>query len=81
MKTIKLMTRVGDDGVLKLEMPTGVTNRRLEVLIVVQPLEEEEEVDELGWPVGFFERTYGALADDPLERPAELPPDVRDAIE
>ena len=29
----------------------------------------DEAIDELGWPIGFFDRTYGALADDPIERP------------
>jgi hypothetical protein len=80
METIKLKTHVGDDGLLKLELPTGVTNRQLEVTVILHTL-EEGEVDELGWQAGFFERTYGALADYPIERPGELPPDVRDAIE
>jgi hypothetical protein len=80
METIKLQAHVNDDGLLRLELPTGMANRKLEVLIVMQPL-EDEEVDELGWPVGFFQRTYGALADDPIERPAELPPDARDEVE
>jgi hypothetical protein len=79
MDTLKLKTHIGDDGVLKLELQTGVVNRDLEVLIVLQAL-ETQAVDDLGWPVGFFDRTYGALADDPIERPAELPPDVRDSI-
>jgi hypothetical protein len=80
METIKLQTQVTDDGLLKLELPTGMTNRKLEVLIVMQPV-EEPEVDELGWPIGFFDRTYGALADDPIERPGDFPLDVRDDIE
>jgi prevent-host-death family protein len=24
-----------------------------------------------GWPAGYFEETYGALAEDPLERPPQ----------
>jgi hypothetical protein len=80
METIKLKTHVGSDGILKLELPTGVTNRELEVVVVMQPL-EEEEVDELGWPIGFFDRTYGALADDPIERGPDLPLEKRDEIE
>ncbi|MBW4439007.1 MAG: hypothetical protein KME04_17855 [Pleurocapsa minor GSE-CHR-MK-17-07R] len=24
-----------------------------------------------GWPPGFIERTYGSLADDPIERPPQ----------
>ncbi|MBL8161157.1 MAG: hypothetical protein JNJ61_04170 [Anaerolineae bacterium] len=80
METMKLRARVGEDGLLKLELPTsGLANRDLEVVIVMQPL--EEAVDEYGWPLGFFDRTYGALADDPIERPPELAPDVRDEIE
>lgn len=23
------------------------------------------------WPIGYFEQTYGSLADDPLERPEQ----------
>ena len=62
METIKLQAQIDDDGLLKLELPTGLANRKLEVLIVMQPL-DKYEVDELGWPIGFFDRTYGALAD------------------
>lgn len=80
MESIKLNTRVGEDGILKLELPTGLINRKLEVLIVMQPM-NDEPVDELGWPIGFFDRTYGALSDDPIERPVDLPPEVRDEIE
>jgi len=80
METIKLEAQVTDDGLLKLELPTGMANRKLEVLIVMHPV-EEPEVDKLGWPIGFFDRTYGALADDPIERPADFPLDVRDDIE
>ena len=78
METIKLKTYIGSDGLLKLELPTGISNRDLEVLVVLQPV--AEAVDDLGWPLGFFDRTYGALADDPLERPADLPLDVRDEL-
>lgn len=66
METIKLEAQVTDDGLLILELPTGMANRKLEVLIVMHPV-DEPDVDELGWPIGFFDRTYGALADDPIE--------------
>jgi len=80
METIKLETMVSDDGLLKLELPTSMANRKLEVLIVMHPI-EEPDVDDLGWPMGFFDRTYGVLAGDPIERPANFPLDVRDEIE
>jgi hypothetical protein len=66
METIKIKTRVGDDGILKIELPAYAANRELDVVIVIQP--RDEAVDALGWPIGFFDRTYGALADDPIER-------------
>lgn len=80
METIKLEAHVTDDGLLKLELPTGMANRKLEVLIVMHPV-DEPEVDAMGWPIGFFDRTYGALADDPIQRPENWPLDVRDDIE
>ncbi len=80
METLKLRTHIGSDGLLKLEMPTGLANREIELLVVMQTI-EDKPVDALGWPIGFFDRTYGALADDPIERPIDFPPDIRDEIE
>ncbi|MCD4686472.1 MAG: hypothetical protein K8S97_11110 [Anaerolineae bacterium] len=76
METIRVKTRIGADGLLKLEMPVGVANVDADVVIVfaVQPTTEEED-----W-ADFVNATYGSLADDPIERPAPLPPDVRDEI-
>lgn len=77
METIKLMTRVGADGVLKVETPVGIRNVDCDVVIVytVQPTNQWED-----W-AAFVDATYGSLADDPLVRPEPLPPDVRDEIE
>ena len=35
--------------------------------------------DALGYPVGYFESTAGSFADEPLERPADLPMDSRES--
>lgn len=32
-------------------------------------------VDANGWPVGYFERTFGCLADQEFEAPADPPPE------
>ena len=63
METIKLRTHIGSDGLLKLEIPTGVTDVDADVVIVysVQPQTDQEE-----W-VTFVNRMYGILADDPIE--------------
>lgn len=34
-----------------------------------------------GWPPGFFERTYGSLAHDPIERPPQGDVEEREPIE
>lgn len=71
MQTINLKGRVGDDGVLRLEVPEQARNQVLEVVVIAQPTGPDVPRDELGWPIGFFERTQGALADDPIERPPQ----------
>ncbi|TVR25052.1 MAG: hypothetical protein EA396_00280 [Anaerolineaceae bacterium] len=80
METMKVKARIGEDGILKLEVPTGLSAREVEVVLVLQET-VPQGVDANGWPVGFFDRTYGALADDPIERPPQLPLEERDPIE
>lgn len=74
MQTIKLDTRVGRDGILKLELPLDVSDMDVEVLVVVQRKEKR------GWPPGYFERTAGSLADDPLQRPSQGDYEKRDPL-
>ncbi|MCA9884296.1 MAG: hypothetical protein KC708_15040 [Anaerolineae bacterium] len=80
MQTMKVKAQIGDDGILKLEVPTGLSAQEIEVVLVMQS-PEQQMVDANGWPVGFFERTYGALSDDPIERSPQLPLEDRDTIE
>ena len=68
METFKIRTHVGGDGILKLELPVHTINTDLEVLVVMQPMEAEEELDEMGYPVGYFDETYGSLRDTPIQR-------------
>lgn len=74
MQAIKLDTRVGHDGILKLEIPVEVTDADVEVIVVINRKQKR------GWPPGFFERTAGALADDPLERPPQGNYEERDPL-
>lgn len=74
MQTIKIDARVNEDGILKLELPLDVTNSDLEVLVVIQTKAKRR------WPDGYFERTAGSLADDPLERPAQGEFEDRDEL-
>ncbi len=79
MDAIKLTTHIGPDGILRLELPLDITNQDLEVVIVVQT-QRSEPVDANGWPLGYFEETYGSLADHPIERPDQGTLETRDPI-
>ena len=66
-------------------VPDGFQNRDVEVIIL--PLEENGamasenvERDAMGSPIGFFEATVGALADDPIERAPQGEFDIREEI-
>jgi hypothetical protein len=42
MKTIKLRSNIGTDGILHIQMPDNLQNTSVEVVVVVQPLSSEE---------------------------------------
>jgi hypothetical protein len=65
MESIKVHQHTGVDGILHLEIPTGISEGEVEATVTYQKL-APETVDEQGWPIGFFERIYGICADDPI---------------
>jgi hypothetical protein len=67
MKTVNLTTRVGSDGVLRLEVPVDVMNTELEVVLVLQPMASAptNTPEARGWPQGYFEEVIGSLPDFP----------------
>jgi hypothetical protein len=82
MESIKLQSHVGPDGVLKLEVPVGLSNVEYEVMVIMQPVHTATpsspetaklSPEEPGWPPGFFEQTEGSLEDDPIKRPSQGP--------
>jgi hypothetical protein len=80
VQTITLKVRADHDGLVKLEIPTDLADREVEIVLVMQPL-SSEQLDDMGYPVGYFEETYGSFADEPLERNQPQYPDVRDDME
>lgn len=89
MESIKLQSHAGPDGILKLEVPVGLSDMDYEVVVIVQPVESISpnlaepaslSPEELGWPPGFFEQTEGSLEDDPIERPPQLPYETREEL-
>ncbi len=79
METITLHSRVGADGVLKLQVPVKATNTDLEVVLIEQPVAPAGR--ELGWPPGFFEQTYGSFREQPIIRESQGEYEVRDELD
>ncbi len=88
MITVKTRTHIGSDGTLMVKVPTPLRETDVEVMVVVQPLPTSEALpavgvtpESLGWPPGFFERTFGSLRDDTLERLPQGEYEQREVIE
>lgn len=76
MRTLTFKVRADQEGVVHLDIPTGKAGQEIEIVVVMQFL-TEESVDEMGYPIGYFEETYGIFANDPIERASsdeEVPP-------
>ena len=75
MQSITLRSHVGTDGILHLQLPVELKNTDLEVTVtlraVAPKLDRNLGVD-LGWPEGFFERTFGSIPDLEREPQGEL---------
>ncbi len=74
MKSITLRSHVGEDGVLKLQVPLDVTNTDLEVMVIVQPIADTSQLEaaqEKSWSPGFFEEVIGGWEGEPLVRESQ----------
>lgn len=69
MGEIHLTATAGPDGVLHLDVPVGGAG---EFEVVVRPkvngTGRKPTPEELGWPPGYFERTFGSVTDEAFKR-------------
>lgn len=82
MQSVTIRSHVGSDGMLNLQIPVEMKDVDVEVVVVVQQMNGHlvTETDALGWPLGFFEETFGSLKDDPLERPPQGDFEIREEL-
>jgi len=79
MRVLQLAAKADSNGIIRLELPLGSANEEFELAIVVSPkptangTAKTKTLEELGWPPGFFEKTYGSIGDDTFCEPEELP--------
>jgi hypothetical protein len=76
MQSIKLCSHVGADGVLRLDIPTGMSDREIEVTVTIQPVTSTKK----GWIPGFFEEVIGGWVGEPLERPEQGEYETRETL-
>ena len=73
MQSLTVHTRVGKDGILKLETPIDLRNTEVEVVLVVNQTSGKQKTQPTkkakGWPPGFFEATFGSIPDFPERAP------------
>lgn len=83
MHSIKLTKRVGADGVLHLDIPVGITDKEVEIMVIYQPLETPTQLktpEQRGWMPGFFEEVIGGWVGEPLERPEQGDYEIREQL-
>ena len=71
MHTLRVMERTGKDGVLHVSVLLGIPDAEYDIVLVVQPKETKPAAttpEELGWPPGYFESTFGSIADETFVR-------------
>ena len=83
MHSIKLKKRVGADGVLHLDIPVGITDKEVEIMVIYQALETPTQLktpEKRGWIPGFFEEVIGGWVGEPLERPEQGEYEIREQL-
>jgi hypothetical protein len=80
---IQYHSRVGDDGVLSMEIHLGRAEAKKEVVVTIRPLAAGQAAaseNPLDWHE-FVDNTYGSCAGLGLERPEQGQFEQREAIE
>jgi hypothetical protein len=78
MQTLCVSEKTRSDGILRLRIPVGEPEAEYDAVVVLQPRTAgppPSVPEALGWPLGYFERTFGSITDESFLRPpqGELP--------
>jgi hypothetical protein len=66
-----MVVKTDADGKLHIDLPVGLAERELEVVLVWQPQPPAPvgSPESRGWPPGFFENVAGSIDDETFVRP------------
>ncbi|MDK2408304.1 hypothetical protein QHH11_01230 [Aphanizomenon sp. PH219] len=87
MESMKIKTHIGNDKILKIELPDEFANEELEIVIVFQHIAEKslqsatKTPEELGYSRRFLEEVIGSWEGEPIERPEQLYFEKREEIQ
>lgn len=76
MQTVTLKSRVGSDGVLRLEVPVGMRDVDLEVVVVVNRATTSDD-----YSPEFFSHVVGSIDDPTFVRHPQGEPETRESLE
>jgi len=74
METLSVSERTGSDGGLHLRIPLGRPEAEYDAVVVLQARTADcppNAPESLGWPPGYFERSFGSIADESFLRPPQ----------
>ena len=82
MKSLLIRSRIGADGILHLDVPSGLADTDVEVTVILQPVSQPAlgPTEGLGWSSGFFESVVGSWEGEPLTRECEGEYEVREKL-
>jgi len=66
---IRLHEKSGSDRVLRLDVPVAEPETEYEVVVETRERRPDLKVDDLGWPVGYFDSTVGSWEGDFVREP------------
>lgn len=68
MQTLQLTTHIENNAQVNLTLPSEYANQDVELVVIIQAKKQTNARQ--NW-LDFINQTYGSLADDPIERPAQ----------
>jgi hypothetical protein len=71
METVKVTTKVSEDGKLTLTVPEAFKGMEVNVTLEIEKKKPDVPRDKNGWPIGFWEELYGSISDPKFERPPQ----------
>lgn len=78
MRVIQTSVTADAEGVLRLAIPVGAAGASFDIAVVVEAKPtangpgHKPTLEELGWPPGYFEKTFGSITDEAFVAPPRL---------